>query len=143
MSSYYRVILCFHLVAAISWMAGILYLYRLFIYHTEEGEAVVKARFCVMEERLSRIITLPAAIASIVLGIWMIVLAPGLLDERWMWVKLALATLLMGMTHFAGTVRRQLARGETPYTSRTLRILNEVPTLLMIGIIFMVILRPF
>lgn len=141
--SWYRWALALHIVSIISWMAGILYLYRLFIYHVEETESVVKARFEIMEERLARIIMLPAAGASFVFGAFMLALNPYLLQQPWMHAKLLFVVGLLGMTHLAGRVRRQLAKGTCPYSSKTLRILNEVPTLFMFGIVIMVIIRPW
>lgn len=140
--AWYKWALALHIISVISWMAGILYLYRLFIYHVEETEAVVKSRFEIMEERLLRIITLPAAIASAVFGSFMLTLNPILLKAPWMHTKLLFIAGLFFMTHFAGRIRKQLAQGKCRLQSRTLRFLNEVPTLLMIGIVILVILRP-
>jgi protoporphyrinogen IX oxidase len=143
METLYKVILSIHLVAVISWMAGLLYLFRLFIYHTEETEEVVMSRFRVMEERLYRIITAPAMGIAFVAGSFMLSLHPELLGKPWMWGKLALVVGMAGLTGKAGGLRRTLARGEKRLTSKQLRFLNEVPTLLMIGIVFLVILKPW
>ena len=140
---WYRLILAIHLIAVISWMAGILYLYRLFVYHAAETEAVVKSRFVMMEERLARIIMLPAMVATLVFGIIMLALNPDLLRQGWMHAKLLFVAGLMFMTHFAGSVRRELEAGTCKRSSKFFRFANEVPTLMMIGIILMVILRPF
>lgn len=123
-------------------MAGILYLLRLFVYHAMEKEDVVKERFKVMEMRLYRYITMPAMGAAIILGMWMIVLSPGLLHERWMLIKLFAASFLIGITLRAGRFVRQFALGRVEKSSRYFRILNEIPTLLMILIVLLVILRP-
>lgn len=139
----YRALLAFHLVAVISWMAGILYLIRLLVYHAAETEAVVKSRFVVMEQRLYRVITVPAMMAAVGFGAWMIALNPSLLSEGWMHAKLGLVVLLVGITHYAKRAMRQLGAGQCEKSERFFRILNEVPTLLMIGIVFLVILRPF
>jgi protoporphyrinogen IX oxidase len=143
MSTLYRVILAFHVVAVISWMAGILYLFRLFIYHTEETEEVVMSRFRVMEERLYRIITVPAMGVAFALGAFLISLNPELLARPWLHAKLLLVVILAGVTGKAGAVMKSLARGEKTLTSRQLRFLNEVPTLLMIAIVLLVILKPW
>jgi len=143
MSSLYRWLLALHIIAVISWMAGILYLWRLFIYHVEAKEQVVKDTLSVMEMKLYRYITMPALTVAFILGVSMIVYNPNLLKYHWMHGKLFLAFLLIGVTHMAGAVRKKLLKGECRYTSKTLRILNEVPTLLMIGIVLLVILQPF
>lgn len=142
MDTLYKVVLSVHLIAVISWMAGILYLYRLLIYHTEETEAVVMARFRVMEERLYRIITMPAMGVAFIAGLFLVAFRPELLRQGWLHGKLSLVFLLLGTTIYAGRVMRELADGRKRLTSRQLRILNEVPTLLMIGIVFLVILKP-
>jgi len=139
----YRVVLSFHIISIISWMAGMLYLFRLFVYHAEETESLVKTRFIVMEKKLLRIITLPAAIASLVFGVAMLVMQPVLLQQPWMHAKLSLVVALLGMTHYAGKLRKQLELGTCDKSGKFFRVANEIPTLLMIGIVFLVILRPF
>ena len=139
----YRVILSFHIISVISWMAGILYLYRLFVYHAEETESGVKTRFITMEKKLLRIIVLPASLASLAFGVAMLALQRTLLHQPWMHGKLALVVALLGMTHYAGKIRKQLEQGKCEKSGKFFRIANEIPTLLMIGIVFLVILRPF
>ena len=143
MFSIYRLILALHIISVISWMAGILYLLRLFVYHTSETEAVVKQRFEVMERRLYIIITLPAQFFALAMGVIMILLNPTLLQQGWMHAKLTAVIALMGVTHYAGHIRRRLEQKATVPNSTFFRVLNEIPTLLMIAIIFLVILRPF
>ncbi len=143
MISFYRVFLAIHLIAVISWMAGILYLYRLFVYHAEETENVVKERFQVMERKLLMVILLPAMIVSLFAGLAMLHFNPELLKQPWMHVKLLSVAGLMYLSHIAGKFRRQLAENSCPVSGKQFRFLNEAPTLLMIVIIFMVILRPF
>jgi protoporphyrinogen IX oxidase len=143
MISFYRVLLSIHLIAIISWMAGLLYLYRLFVYHAEETEAVVKARFSVMEKRLYKIITIPAMLLALAMGISMIVYNPNILKYPWMHAKLLFVFLMIGVTHVAKKFQRELENNTCKVTAKTFRILNEVPTLLMILIILLVILQPF
>ncbi len=139
----YRIYLALHVVSIISWMAAILYLYRLYVYHAEETVEIVKERLKSMERKLSKIILLPSSLASILFGLLMLFQQPQLIAERWMLTKLMLVMLLLGMTHFAGRLRRDLEAGRCRFTSKQLRLINEVPTFLMIGIIFLVILKPF
>jgi putative membrane protein len=136
-------LLCVHLVGVISWMAGVLYLYRLIVYHVEESEPVVKARFRVMERRLYRYITLPAMIVAALAGLGMIALDPDYyLRAHWLQAKLALATLLVGATLYAGATVARLAAEQPVRGSRHFRIMNEVPTLLMIAIVILVVVKP-
>ena len=139
----YRTVLAFHVVAIISWMAGILYLFRLFVYHAAEREAVVKERFKVMERKLYKIIVVPAMLLAFALGIALIAMNPGLLHQPWLHAKLALVVALAGFSGFGGKLRRELERDVCRYSERTFRILNEVPTVLMVLIVLLVIVRPF
>lgn len=143
MNSLYRWLLALHIISVIAWMAGVLYLWRLFVYHVEAKEQVVKDTLTVMEKKLYRYITMPALTVSFILGASMLVYNPNLLQYHWMHGKLFLVFLMIGITHMAGAVHKKLVRGECRYTSKTLRILNEVPTILMIGIVLLVILQPF
>ena len=139
----YLLIKSLHLISVISWMAGILYLYRLLVYHAEETEELVKSRFRVMEHRLYKYITFPAMVASFVFGILMLVMNPLLLHFGWMHAKLGCVILLAAATLYADFARRRLADGTWRHGSKVFRFLNEVPTLLMIAIVIFVIMRPF
>ena len=132
-----------HVISVIAWMAGILYFWRLLVNHAMETEAVVIDRFKGMERRLRRAIMNPAMVASLVFGLSMLALAPTLLKQPWMHVKLTLVALLL-FNHWQA-VRAEKKLGENPraFTDKHLRIMNEVPTFLMIGIVIMVIVRPF
>ena len=132
-----------HVVSIISWMAGILYLIRLFVYHSAEKESVVMERFKIMESKLYRLITFPAMIASLVFGVSMIVMSPTLLKMPWLHAKLFMVALLMGSTFYCGKILKLFAADQKPHHERFYRIFNEVPTLLMLVIVFLVILKPF
>ena len=132
-----------HVVAVISWMAGLLYIYRLFVYHAMESEAVVRSRFEVMERRLLRAITTPAGIVAVVTGVVMIVLQTGFLRQPWMHAKLTLAVLLIGTHVYAMLARLRLLTEPHAVSHKRFRVLNELPTLLMIGIVILVIVRPW
>ena len=135
----------FHLIAVIAWMAGIFYLPRLFVYHTavpvgSEQDALFK----LMERRLIRAIMNPAMIVVWLLGITL-VLTPGVVSWTAGWWHVKLAGVL-GMTwfhHHLSLGRKAMERGERPRTERYWRAMNEVPTLLMIVIVIMVIVKPF
>lgn len=143
MISLYRVVLAFHVIAVISWMAGILYLFRLFVYHAQETETVVKNRFEIMERKLYRIITFPAMWASLLLGVLMVGLQPYLLQTHWFQTKFFLVLGLMSVTLWANRIHQDLVDNSCKISSKTFRFLNEIPTLLMIGIVLLVILKPF
>src|SRR5579871_2351725 len=132
-----------HIVAVISWMAGVLYLYRLVVYHVAEREEVVRARLAVMERRLWRAITLPAMVAAILFGGAMVALDPSLLRAHWLHSKLGLVALLVAATLYARRASRRLADGRAVASERHFRVANEIPTLLMILIVLLVVFKPF
>lgn len=132
-----------HVMGIISWMAGVLYLYRLFVYHAMETEAVVRDRFQVMERRLYRGITLPGALISTVTGVWMLAIIPQFLRQPYMHVKLTLVVGLWVSTLLGDHYRKRLIEQPTAYSHKLFRFLNEVPTLLMVGIVVMIIVRPW
>ena len=132
-----------HVIMVISWMAGLLYLYRLFVYHAMETEAVVRERLQVMERRCLRGIATPAGALSLITGVAMIVMNPAYLKMPWMHAKLTFVIGLL-VSHGQGMYYRQrLLTEPNAYSHKRFRVLNEVPTLLMIGIVIMVIVRPF
>ena len=139
----YDVIKALHLISVMSWMAGLLYLPRLFVYHAETTVGSVRAEtFKIMERRLLKAIMNPAMIASFVFGIWMIVLAPGLLYEPWMHVKILCVLLMAGCHGVFSKMRRRLENDEPLQPPRAYRIWNEVPTVLMVIIVFMAVVKP-
>jgi putative membrane protein len=139
----YLSLLSLHIISVVAWMAGILYLMRLFVYHCEETEAVVKARFKVMEERLYRIITMPAMMATLTFGIALILVFPAYLKMPWLHAKLLFVMLMMGVTHFAAAQVREFSQDRIKFSSRTYRILNEVPTVILIFIVLLVVFKPW
>lgn len=135
-----------HVISVIAWMAGQFYLPRLFVYHVERGSgsAELSSLFEVMERKLLRVIMNPAMIASWFFGI-LLALTPGVIDWTavWPWTKLA---GILGMSWFHGwcaTQRKALAAGTNRISGKGYRLMNEVPTLLLVVIVFSVIARPF
>lgn len=132
-----------HIVAVISWMAGMLYLPRLFVYHCEaEPGSVQSETFKVMERRLLRAIINPAMVVTWVVGLWL-AWDGGWLMSGWFHAKLALV-LAMSAVHgmFSGYVR-SFAEDRNTRPQRFYRMMNEVPTALMIGIVILVVVKPF
>ena len=132
-----------HVIAVIAWMAGMLYLPRLFVYHCEaEAGSKQSETFKVMERRLLRAIINPAMIASWVLGLWL-VWEGGFLKSGWMHGKFVLVLLLSALHGFLTRWTREFAEDRNVHSQKFYRIVNEVPTLLMIGIVILVIVKPF
>ena len=124
-------------------MAGTLYLLRLFVYHAMETEQVVRDRLAVMERRLQKAIATPAMIATLATGIWMLVLVPLWLKQPWMHIKLTCVFALAVLHGRSGGWRKRLVTEPTFKSHIFFRVMNEVPTLLMVIIVIMVIVRPF
>lgn len=133
-----------HVISVLSWFAGLIYIFRLFVYHVKYRDvAGVPAVHSEMEAKLLRIIMMPAMGASLLFGVWMLVLNPSLLTMPWMHVKLLFVVLLIAYHIYAGMVHRRFAKGEYVLSEKACRFINEVPTLLMIGIVIAVIVRPW
>ena len=133
----------FHVIFVIAWMAGMLYLPRLFVYHcAAEPGSVQSETFKVMERRLMRAIINPAMIATWVFGIWL-VWQGGWLSATWLHAKLALVIVMSGVHGMLSRYRRDFAADQNRHSERFYRIINEVPTLLMIGIVLLVVIKPF
>jgi protoporphyrinogen IX oxidase len=131
-----------HVVAIISWMAGLLYLPRLFVYHADAGPGPQSETFKVMERRLYRIIMTPAMTIAWLSGLFM-AMAGGAYQEGWFHVKAALVLLLTAAHIHNGVLMRRFAADANIHSSRYFRLINEIPTLLMIGIVIAVIVKPF
>jgi putative membrane protein len=132
-----------HVVAIIAWMAGMLYLPRLFVYHSQVApDSSQSATFKVMERRLLKAIINPAMIAAWILGLWLAWDA-GLFRQGWLHAKLVLVLVMSGLHgHFSAAVRA-FAEDRNTRSARYWRLMNEVPTVLMIGIVILVIVKPF
>ncbi len=132
-----------HVVAVISWMAGLLYLPRLMVYHVgAERGSVQSETFKVMERRLLRAIMNPAMIVVWITGpllAWQM----GLLNEHWMWAKFGLVAAMTGFHHVLARWMKDFAADENQRDAKFFRIMNEVPTILMLAIVVLVIVKPF
>lgn len=135
-----------HIMAVISWMAGLFYLPRLFVYHAEKAEpgSELSETFKIMELKLLRVIMNPAMIATWVFGL-MLLGTPGIVDwsEVWIWLKLILVTGMTWFHHALGLWRKEFLADANTRSGRTYRMWNEFPTLLMFGIVILVVVRPF
>lgn len=132
-----------HVIAIIAWMAGMLYLPRLFIYHCEvKRGSEASETFKVMERRLLRIIINPAMTIAWILGLWL-AWQSGVLLSGWFLAKLALVIGMSAMHGFLSASVRKFAEDRNTISARHWRMLNEVPTVLMFGIVILVVVKPF
>jgi len=142
MEDYYLWFKALHLIAVIAWMAGLLYLPRLFVYHADvEVGSPTSELFKVMERRLLRYIMNPAMIITFVLGIYLI--SQVGMSGGWLHIKLLLVLFMAGVHMMMAVHRKQFERDENEKSSGYYRVLNEAPTVLMVIIVLLAIVKPF
>ena len=132
-----------HIISVVAWMAGMLYLPRLYVYHcAAKPGSEMSETFKVMERRLLRGIINPAMIATFVFGLWMAWLG-DLWGEHWFQCKLVLVIAMSTLHGFLSRWRKDFAADANTHSARFYRFMNEAPTLLLIGIVLLVVLKPF
>jgi putative membrane protein len=141
---YYDLIKALHIIAVIAWMAGMLYLPRLFVYHVGAAKgSELSETLKIMERRLLKFIINPAMIATFIFGITLLCIQPVYLQIHWLHAKLALVLAMSGVHgYYAASVRR-FAADQNTRSAKFWKIMNEVPTLLMIAIVLLVVIKPF
>jgi protoporphyrinogen IX oxidase len=148
MAAIYQWVKAFHIIAVIAWMAGMLYLPRLFVYHcAAEKGSIQSETFKVMERRLLRGIINPAMAATWLLGLWLAWHGPdsryGWFAAGWLDAKLVLVLILSALHGFLARWRKDFAANNNRHSQRFYRIINEVPTVLMIAIVILAVVKPF
>jgi len=132
-----------HIVAMVSWMAGMLYLPRLFVYHAAVPQESAEARiFGTMERRLMRFIMLPALLVTWASGLALAAYA-GFLGQGWLHGKLVLVIFLTAAHGYFARIRKDFAEGRNRHSAGFFRVVNEIPTVLLVGIVALVVLKPF
>jgi putative membrane protein len=129
-------------MAMVTWFAGLFYLPRLFVYHADAKDPLGVERFRIMERRLFAIMTLGAA-ATLVFGTAMLVVYPPYLSMGWLHVKLALVVLLIAYHGYCYKLMRDFALDRNAHTARWYRLFNELPSLFLIGIVALAVVKPF
>jgi putative membrane protein len=136
-----------HIIFVVSWMAGLFYVVRLFIYHTEAKERpeaeqkILFPQFEMMQRKLFNIITTPAMVLTLIAGIVMVFIQPSWLNQSWLQVKLGFVLGLIVYHFICQNMMQQLRKGIFKYTSTQLRIWNEVATILLFAIVFLAVLK--
>jgi putative membrane protein len=134
----------FHIIAVVTWFAAIFYLPRLFVYHADATDTISRERFKIMERKLYRGIMTPSMIIVIALGAWMIALNPDFyLSQGWLHAKLTLVTLLVIYHFYCGHLLKIFRDDRNERSHVFYRWFNEVPVFLLLGIIILVVVRPF
>lgn len=132
-----------HLIFMVAWFAGLFYIFRLFVYHAKyQAKPELCEAYQVMERKLLYIIMHPAMLFTILFGVLLISLNPAVMHAPWFWLKLVFVACLIAYQIFAGITRRRFASGDFFLTEKQCRFINEVPTLLLIGIIILVVVKP-
>jgi putative membrane protein len=131
-----------HVVAMVTWFAGLFYLPRLYVYHADAGDWISVERFRIMERRLFMIMSV-GAVATLVLGLAMLVVAPAYLKLGWLHVKLALVLLLIGYHAMCYKFLRDFAHDRRTHTAKWFRAFNEVPSVLLLAIVILAVVKPF
>lgn len=143
----YYYIKAIHIIFVVSWFAGLFYIVRLFIYHTEAQERpeaerrVLSAQFEIMERKLWNIITTPAMILTVAAGITMLFIIPGWLNEAWLQVKLCFVVGLLAYHFKCQQIIKQMKQGVFKWTSTQLRVWNELATIFLFAIVFLAVLK--
>ena len=144
MSSGYLWIKAVHIIAVVCWFAALFYLPRLFVYHAGTDDAAGRERFKVMERKLYRVIMRPSMIATVVFGVWLLVLGwSAFAASGWLWLKLAGVLALLGYHHYCARLVRDFAADQNRHSERFYRLFNEAPALLLIAIVVLVVVKPF
>ncbi len=143
----YQYVLAIHIIFVVCWMAGLFYIVRLFIYHTEAQEKpemerkILSAQFEIMERRLWNVITVPSMILTVAAGITMLFLVPDWLKQPWMQIKLVFVAGLLVYHFICQSKIKQMRFGLFTWSSTHLRIWNEVATILLFAIVFLAVLK--
>lgn len=134
----------FHIIAMVAWFAGLFYLPRLFVYHSTATDSISIERFKVMERRLFYAITYPSAVVTTLLGLWLLSMNwQSYLAYGWMHVKLTMVVLLWGYHGLCGRYLRRFRDNNNQHSEKFYRAFNEFPTVLLVVIVIMVVVRPF
>ena len=139
----YLWIKAFHIMAVVTWFAGLFYLPRLFVYHAMSEDQISRDRFKIMERKLYRGIMTPSMLVAAGLGIWMLMLAPGWLAQGWLHAKLTLVALLIGYHFICGVQLKRFATDSNTRSHLFYRWFNEAPVIVLVGAVLLAVLKPF
>ena len=131
----------FHVIAVITWFAGLFYLPRLYVYHADAGDPISLGRFRLMERRLFALMTI-GGVASIGFGVAMLVESPIYLTMTWLRIKLVLVLVLVAYHFFCYRLMRDFAQDGNRRSAKWYRVFNEVPSLLLIAIVLLAVIKP-
>jgi putative membrane protein len=133
-----------HIITVVAWFAGLFYIFRLFVYHRKShANEDVCAVLSIMERKLLRYICLPAMIAVLATGTILVALMPVFMTQKWFWIKIALVALLLAYQGLAELTYQRFSEGRFFLSEKECRFINEFPTLVLMGAVLLVVLKPF
>lgn len=147
MAEYYNIFKALHIIFVVSWFAGLFYIVRLFIYHTEANmkseveKKILHDQFSIMQRRLWYVITTPAMILTVIFGTLMLWVNPALLKMPWMHIKLTFVTILLVYHFICQGIMYNLFKGTSTWKSSHLRLWNELATLILVAVVFLVVMK--
>jgi len=142
--NFYLWLKAFHIISMVAWFAGLFYIFRLFVYHVKfKDQAATAQAYQVMERKLLYVIMHPAMLFTILFGILLVTLNPPILRAPWFWLKILCVLGLIAYQIFASIVAKRFASGDFFLSEKACRLINEVPTLLLIAIVILVVVKPF
>jgi putative membrane protein len=149
MLNYYSFFKAFHIIGFVTWFAGLFYLVRMFVYHAEadqkpkELQADWRAQFTLMQWRVYKIISTPAMVITWIFGLLMLAINPAILDQSWIKIKLVLLVLLVIYHFYCRSIIVKQEKNEDKASSFNYRLLNELPTLFLVAIVLLAVVRDF
>lgn len=149
MSSYYLFFKSFHIIGFVAWFAGLFYLVRMFVYHSEANEKPEairedwKKQFTLMQWRVFKIIATPAMVITWICGLSMLAINPAIFQQSWIYAKLILLVLMVVYHFYCKKIIQNQERGIGTYNSFQFRLLNELPTLFLVAIVILAVLKDF
>jgi putative membrane protein len=134
----------FHIIFIVTWFAGLFYMPRLFVYHSSATDSVSKERFKVMQAKLYKIIMNPSMIVTLILGVWLLAESwQAFSNQGWIWVKLFFVFLLIGYHHYCLRIIKAFADDRVLHSEKFFRIFNELPSLVLVVVVILVVVKPF
>jgi protoporphyrinogen IX oxidase len=137
----------FHIIGVVVWFAGLFYLVRLFVYHVEANEqpeparSILQQQYQIMEKRLYNLITTPGMVLTVSMAIALLIVAPDLLKNTWLHIKLAFVAATIAYHFYCGRLMKQMAKGQFTWNGQQMRWLNEAPTVLLVIIVLLVVFK--
>ena len=133
----------FHIIFMVAWFAGLFYIFRLLVYHAKFKENPdIVATYVVMERKLLTVIMHPAMFLTMVFGFFLVTENPSVIMARWFWAKMALVLVLIGYHLFATITHRRFSEGDFFLSERACRIINEIPTVVLVAVVILVVVKP-